>query len=407
MTIQKAGKRKQNNFYFGEHILQNTDNYKYLGTIITHTGNFKLNEVTLKQKGLRASYIISRNIGVHAKPSTAIKIFEKVIEPILLYNCEVTGAFFPSTWSYEKFTKEMWNIGEEINKVILGFLRQLLGVNKKTCNMAVQGETGKHPICIKIFTHIIKYWIRVSTTEKSFLKLAVHLNTENLNNHKTSWERMIVYLLKVTEITARPSSDTKNNNTIVSKFKKAIKSHYETWWKNQAMITGENKLDFYYKHKRTFKYETYLDNIPKYIRLYITRLRMSSHTLPVEILRYAPKKKRISRDQRKCSICNTNKVGDEEHYLLACNNSEMSQHREHFFQNIRQQTTQFHSFTNENIIDYCMNMSDTNTQMAMAKYAKLILTTYKEETGGRIEISKPDAITRAGRQTKKPDKLNI
>jgi hypothetical protein len=275
--------------------------------------------------------------------------------------------------------------------------------------MAIQGETGKHPLCIKIFTHIVKYWIRLSTTQKSFLKLATHLNKENLNNHKTSWERMIVYLMKVTNITEKPCPDVKNknNNTIVSKFKKEIKSQYETWWKNQAVITGENKLDFYYKYKRTFKYETYLDNIPKYIRIYITRLRMSCHSLPVEVLRYMPKKKRISRDQRKCGICNTNKIGDEEHYLLACNNSEISQVREDFFQNIREQTTQFHSFSNKNIIDYCMNMNDANTQMAMAKYAKQILTTFREETGGKIELSKPDVITRSGRQTKKPDKLNL
>ena len=46
----------------------------------------------------------------------------------------VTGAFFPDTWNYDKFIKQMWNIGDEMNKVVLGFLRQLLGVNKKTCN---------------------------------------------------------------------------------------------------------------------------------------------------------------------------------------------------------------------------------------------------------------------------------
>ena len=407
MIIQKGGRKKLAKFYCGDNILKNTNSYKYLGTIISDTGSFKLNEINLKKKGLRASFIISKNIGPYSKPSTSIKIFEKVIEPILLYNCEVTGAFFPDTWNYDKFIKQMWNIGDEMNKVVLGFLRQLLGVNKKTCNTAIQGETGKHPICIKIFTHIIKYWIRLSTTQNPFLKLSANLNNQNLKNKKTSWERIVAYLLKLTNITETPSLDANNSTRIASKFKKEIRTCYETWWKNQAVTTGESKLDFFYKHKRSFKYESYLDNIPKYIRTYITRLRMSCHSLPVEILRYRSKGTKIMRDQRKCTICNTNETGNEEHYLLTCSNSEISHARENFLLSIRKEFTQFNSFTNKNIVDYCMNMNDTNIQLQMAKYVKSILTIYKEETGGKIEIPKPDAITRAGRQTKKPNKLNL
>ena len=44
----------------------------------------------------------------------------------------------------------MWEIGRELNKVIIGFLRQLLGVHKKTTNLAILAETGKYPIAIKI-----------------------------------------------------------------------------------------------------------------------------------------------------------------------------------------------------------------------------------------------------------------
>ena len=407
MIIQRAGRRKQNNFYFGEHILENTDHYKYLGTIITHTGSFKLNEVNLKQKGLRASYIISQNIGPYSKPSTSIRIFEKIIEPILLYNCEVTGAFFPNSWKYDKFVNKMWDLGAETNKVVLGFLKQLLGVNKKTANIAIHAETGKYPICLKMFNHIIKYWLRLNTTKKTLLKMAKDLNTKSLIKEKTSWEKIVVYLLKVTNITEKPTTDEKNNNKIASTFKKEIKRRYETWWKDQAKITGENKLDYYYKYKRTFAYETYLDNIPKYIRSYITRLRLSCHSFPIEIQRYTKKKNRIIRENRKCTICNIGETGNEEHYLLRCTNSEISRAREDFLKEIKSEIQPFESFSNKNIIDYCMTMNDPNTQLKMAKFAKTILITYKDETDGSTEIIKPAAITRSGRQTKKPDKLNL
>ena len=82
---------------------------------------------------------------------------------------------FSNSWKYDKFVKEMWDIGKETNKVVLGFLKQLLGVNKKTTNIAIHAETGKHPISLKIFNHIIKYWLRLNTSQKDLLKMAKDL----------------------------------------------------------------------------------------------------------------------------------------------------------------------------------------------------------------------------------------
>ena len=124
-------------------------NYKYLGTIVTNTGNFKTNEINLKKKGMRASYLISK-IALHAKPSSSLKIYEKVVEPILMYNCEVSLAYMPKNWNYDKFKSNMWDVGGEVNKVTLSFLRQLLGVHKKTPNLVILAETGEYPLSINI-----------------------------------------------------------------------------------------------------------------------------------------------------------------------------------------------------------------------------------------------------------------
>ena len=100
------------------------------------TGNFKLNEVNLKKKGLRATYLLTRSIG-HTKPSTAIRLFEKIVEPILTYNCEVALASLPKSWNYTDFVLNMWDHGVEINRVVSNFLRQILGVHKKTSNVSL------------------------------------------------------------------------------------------------------------------------------------------------------------------------------------------------------------------------------------------------------------------------------
>ena len=281
MVFQNVGRKVDNIYTFGHQILEKTKNYKYLGTTISNTGNFKMNESNLKKKGLRASYIITKNITSYSKPSTAIKIFERMIEPILTYNCEIAQAYLPKTWDYTKFKQNMWEIGDALNKVSLGFLRQLLGVHKKTTSMAIHAETGKKPISIKIFVLIIKYWLRLSTCENGLLVEVQKLNLEQDENRKQNWMRIIKYLLQITNMQEiKPSDCSKENNKLAIKFQQKINLAFEEWWKSQGVVTGESKLDFYYKYKKTFTYEKYLDNVPRYIRIHITRLRVSSHILP-------------------------------------------------------------------------------------------------------------------------------
>ena len=328
-----------------------------------------------------------------------------MIEPILTYNCEIAQAYIPKAWNYTKFKHNMWKIGDTLNKVIIGFLRQLLGVHKKTTNMAIQAETGKNPISIKIFISIIKYWLRLFTCENKLLIEARKVNMEQYQNGQQSWMRIVQYLLQVTNMQEiNPSENIKENNKISTNFQQKINSVFKEWWETQAIVSGENKLDFYYKYKKAFNYETYLDNVPKHLRIHMTRLRTSSHILPIEVQRY--KKIKVNRENRKCQICNLVEMGDEEHYLLRCNNINISNARNSFFEKIRKDISQFDKFTNNNIIDYCMNMSDINIQMPMAIYVKNILSIYKEEVEGTH--NNPENITtRYGRLSKRPIKLNL
>ena len=55
-----------------------------------------------------------------------IKLYEKIVEPILTYNCEVALAYLPKTWDYTRFVLDIWDHGGEINKVTTSFLRQLV-----------------------------------------------------------------------------------------------------------------------------------------------------------------------------------------------------------------------------------------------------------------------------------------
>ena len=139
---------------------------------------------------------------------------------------------------------------------------------------------------------------------------------------------------------------------------------------------GQNKLDFYYKYKRHFRYETYLDNIEKHNRMHLTRLRLSSHNLPIEVLRY----NKTKRNERKCTICNLDEVGNEDHYLNRCNNRKLEDIRKYFFNNIKTINTQLETFDNTNIIDYCLSMNDKNIHLPTALFIQKLLKAYKEES---------------------------
>ena len=128
-----------------------------------------------------------------------------------MYNSEITCAYMPASWTYEKFIKNIWEIGAEMNKVILGFLRQILGVGKKTTNIAIHGETGKYPISIKIFTHIIKYWVRLKGEDVSdLLKATYKLNNKDQMAGKQNWLKIVEYLKKKSPILPKRLTEMEN-----------------------------------------------------------------------------------------------------------------------------------------------------------------------------------------------------
>ena len=239
-------------------------------------------------------------------------------------------------------------------------------------------ETGKYPINIRIYTYIIKYWLRLINLENNKLLKAAHtVDIENKQNGGQSWGKIIDFLLQITTMNGsrRPTNLNEIKDFSIM-FKKKLTTIFEEWWINQANVTGQNKLDFYYRYKRIFKYETYLDNVEKYNRMHLTRLRLSSHNLPIEVLRY----NKTTRSERKCTICNLDEMGDEDHYLNKCNNRKIENIRKEFLNSIKTYNTQLENFENKTIIDYCLNMNDINIQLPTALFVQTLLKTYKTES---------------------------
>ena len=91
-----------------------------------------------------------------AQPKTIMKLFNSLVTPILLYNSEIWGAHFEPNHlqSATTFLKSPFddNLAHEILQ-----MRCALGVHKKSVNMGVRGELGLFPLCIEIYTRMMKY----------------------------------------------------------------------------------------------------------------------------------------------------------------------------------------------------------------------------------------------------------
>ena len=94
MIFQKSTKKSDYTFHIGDEVIDIVQDYTYLGTRISSSGNFTLSLEHLRQKALHAFFSLRRHTDFSTlKPSLACKIFDTMIQPILTYNNEVWGAF--------------------------------------------------------------------------------------------------------------------------------------------------------------------------------------------------------------------------------------------------------------------------------------------------------------------------
>ena len=133
-------------FLFGHRILENVDDYTYLGVIFNYNGSF--DKAIAKQilQGKRAFYaLLARVKKLRIPIDIALELFNHMVLPILLYGSEI--------WGFQNIT--------QIEVLYRKFLKCLLHVNSNTPNVMVYGETSTHPIEIHVVTRMITFYMRI------------------------------------------------------------------------------------------------------------------------------------------------------------------------------------------------------------------------------------------------------
>ena len=106
-------------------------------------------------------------------------MFDACVGSILNYACEVWGN-----------TKS-----KEIERIHLKFCKRLLTVKQNTCNAAVYGELGRHPLFINRFIRIVKYCLKISNSDNIIIKSVYLQALQDSHKGHINWVTNVKRLL--------------------------------------------------------------------------------------------------------------------------------------------------------------------------------------------------------------------
>ena len=114
--------------------------------VFNYNGNFTIARKKLSEQAQKARYALYRKLRNISIPiDLQLKLFDSLIEPILLYSCEI--------WRFENLAI--------LEKIHLQFLKKMLSVRSSTPSFMVYGEYGRYPLEIKIKLRVLHFWIKL------------------------------------------------------------------------------------------------------------------------------------------------------------------------------------------------------------------------------------------------------
>ncbi len=253
----------------------------------------------------------------------SLSLFDKLIQPILLYGSEIWGALSHHQVKFiskdpNLFCKYM--IDSTIEKSKLKFSKSILGLKRNTPSLAVYGELGTIPTALTGRLQVIKFWHRVSQKEDNALVNKALGETTSLSDN-SNWlntVKTVINLLDLSSIWNKPFSFS--SNQVSSRLKEKATSLFKGFWLSELSIAKKDsirnsKLRTYKTFKSNLKLESYLtQNLCFEKRQALCKFRCSDHTLLIEVGRH----KGLAVEERKCEMCTLGLVEDEVHFLITC-----------------------------------------------------------------------------------------
>ena len=135
MIFNKGGRLMRRAFYLDGVLLENVRSYKYLGFLITPSGEIHTGLKDLRDRAMKAYMKIKHDMGVSFNQNipTTLSLIDALVKLIFLYCADF--------WGCLKLPKN--NPFENLHMMMC---KHLLGVQKQTTNLGVLLELGRIPL---------------------------------------------------------------------------------------------------------------------------------------------------------------------------------------------------------------------------------------------------------------------
>ena len=203
---------------------------------------------------------------------------------------------------------------QSLERIHVKQCKKLINVKSSTSNAAVYHELGRYPLYINRYCRIIKFWGKLVLSDN----LVIRSTYEALlacNGRGDNWcynVKKLLTKLRFGYVWNDPFCV--NHKSFYKVFKQQLTDEFRPGLYNE--INRIPVLCTYKFIKENSELASYLDILPRQWRSYISKFRLSSHSLRIATGRHD--QNRIARKQRLRLACNMNEVEDEHHFLLVC-----------------------------------------------------------------------------------------
>ena len=301
IIFSKGKKQIKTPFKFGDTNIDLVDDYVYLGTTFNYNGKFNKAKAKQTLQASKATYsLLTRIRQLDLNFEVSIELFERLIIPILLYGSEIWG------YENEKQIQTMYNKA----------LRKFLRLHKSTSICMMYGELGLKEISEHIENRMINFWFNIATGEDSKISSILYKWIKVLydqNIYKSSWIDKVKKTLDKIQMT-NIFDDTSNVNKMCFKNNSRLRLKDLCAQKWTDEVNTNSTCHNYRAMTVVKKTQEYLLKLPKYYATVLYKFKCSNHYLPIVKGRHL----KIPLDDRKCTLCNLNEIGDEFHYMFKC-----------------------------------------------------------------------------------------
>jgi hypothetical protein len=290
-------------WYYNRTIMPVVNVYKYLGIMFSTRLSFSAACRDLISRAKNALRCIQRKLYILNNNSLSVflKLFDCCVQPIAQYGSEL--------WALD----DVANV--HVEKLHLFALKRFLGVDMRTPNDLVYGDTGRYPIVIHSKIRCIKYWLKLLMMPDSRLpKKAYNMLYKLDERGKNNWvSRVRLFLSQYGFGYVWMNQSVGDCKAFVNVLReRMIDCRWQNW---EEHVRESERFSTYYGFNG-FTHETklYLQlDLSRHIKNIVVKFRFGVSELFVHHYRY----RNVHNVDMMCPLCR-DATENEVHFVLCC-----------------------------------------------------------------------------------------